>query len=112
MSSSVLTRVDAGSATLPVCSTEGGAGDGLAWYLFGLTCEPALVELGASKLVFGRGPESDVQLGGTAASRHHAELSKAGPVYLIRDLGSRNGTVVEGRWIKEAPLALHSVIRM
>lgn len=48
--------------------------------------------------VLGRGPECDVPLRDSSISRRHARLRRcAGPVLLLEDLGSRNGTCVNGR---------------
>ena len=80
--------------------------------LLGLSCEPALVELSQVRLVFGRDPECDIQLAGTEASRRHAEIARVGPLHVVRDLGSTNGTFVGGQRAGEAPLSAHSVLRM
>jgi transcriptional regulator of acetoin/glycerol metabolism len=112
VSTGVNRRVDVALATSPARRTEEGPDGGPALCLIGLTCEPALVELSRNRLVFGRGPVCDIQLGGSEASRQHAELTRVGPLYVIRDLGSRNGTFVEGRKVQEAPLSLHTVVRM
>jgi signal transduction histidine kinase len=53
----------------------------------------------------GRGTSSTVQLHDTEVSRDHAELIRRGEAYFIRDLGSSNGTYVNGRTIKEQALA-------
>ncbi len=54
----------------------------------------------------GKSPASDLALDKLAISRQHCEITGANGVYTIRDLGSRNGTYVEGRRINAAtPLA-------
>jgi sigma-B regulation protein RsbU (phosphoserine phosphatase) len=53
------------------------------------------VPIGAS-LVVGRATDSGLVLKDTAASRRHAEIRATGDGYLCRDLGSRNGTIVNG----------------
>ncbi|MFC2023297.1 FHA domain-containing protein [Chloroflexota bacterium] len=45
----------------------------------------------------GRGSGSDFVLQDTQASRQHAEISQQGDQYFIRDLGSTNGTFVNGQ---------------
>ena len=54
--------------------------------------------------VVGRSREADLTVAHPMISRRHAELFEAAGLLMIRDLGSLNGTVIEGRRIKEAPL--------
>jgi sigma-B regulation protein RsbU (phosphoserine phosphatase) len=49
-----------------------------------------------SSLVVGRAADSGVVLKDTSASRRHVEIRATGGGYLCRDLGSRNGTIVNG----------------
>lgn len=53
------------------------------------------VPIGAS-LVVGRAKDCGLVLPDTAASRRHAEIRSTGDGFLCRDLGSRNGTIVNG----------------
>jgi predicted component of type VI protein secretion system len=48
------------------------------------------------EMVIGRSMSSDVAINDRFLSRHHARLRRAGKVWLIEDLGSRNGTFVNG----------------
>ncbi|MCK9249176.1 MAG: FHA domain-containing protein [Solirubrobacteraceae bacterium] len=48
-------------------------------------------------LVLGRGTQSDVVLDDERASRRHAEVRPDGPRAVVHDLGSANGTLVDGR---------------
>ena len=57
--------------------------------------DQATVRLGAA-------PTNDVQIPDTTVSRHHAEIRPRGGRYLLRDLGSTNGTRLEGVPIVEA----------
>ncbi len=50
-------------------------------------------------VVIGRGSGSDIILQDSQASRKHAEISQQGDQYYIRDLGSTNGTYVNGQRI-------------
>ncbi len=54
------------------------------------------VELGTRIATIGRLPESDVVLADPNASRHHAELHPDGDTYLLVDLGSTNGSKING----------------
>lgn len=48
-------------------------------------------------LTIGRGADCDVALQEPQASRHHAELRRLGDQWLVVDLRSTNGTLIEGR---------------
>lgn len=50
-------------------------------------------------LIVGRGHHCGLVLDDETVSTDHAELTRRGSSYLIADLGSRNGTVVNGRVI-------------
>jgi len=58
-----------------------------------------------STVTLGRGTSNAVQLHDTEVSREHAEFSRRGDAYFIRDLESSNGTFVNRRQIKEHELA-------
>jgi sigma-B regulation protein RsbU (phosphoserine phosphatase) len=49
-----------------------------------------------TSLIIGRAADNGLVLRDTAASRRHVEIRAAGDGYLCRDLGSRNGTIVNG----------------
>jgi pSer/pThr/pTyr-binding forkhead associated (FHA) protein len=53
----------------------------------------------------GRHPDSDIFLDDITVSRRHAEVVRGGDGYLIRDVGSLNGTYLNRERIEEAPLA-------
>lgn len=63
--------------------------------------------LPGARLTIGRHPDNDVCLDGDSeVSRVHAALEPLGPSWLVRDLGSRNGTRVNGVLLAgERPLA-------
>jgi hypothetical protein len=60
---------------------------------------------GDERTVIGRSPDCDVFLDDVTVSRRHAEVVRDGDRFLIRDLGSLNGTFVNRRRIEETPLA-------
>ena len=62
------------------------------------------------RTVIGRGSEADVTLDDSGASRRHAEVQWDGSRARVRDLGSTNGTQVNGAPVKEALLEPDSVI--
>jgi pSer/pThr/pTyr-binding forkhead associated (FHA) protein len=54
--------------------------------------------------VLGRNPDADVRLDDSWASRAHCEISEISGTLLVRDLESRNGTLVNGQYVTEAHL--------
>jgi len=52
----------------------------------------------------GRGADCDIHLEEAAISRHHAEIIWQYVLYQVRDLGSANGTFVNGHQVLSAPL--------
>jgi hypothetical protein len=63
------------------------------------------VALTHTPLSIGRGAGNDLVLPSMAVSRHHAELTLDERGFVLTDLGSRNGIVVNGERIREAVLA-------
>jgi len=62
------------------------------------------------KLVIGRDESTDICLKVKAVSRRHAEISWEQGRWMIRDLGSTNGTLVDGEVITQAELEhLHEI---
>ncbi|MEP6696248.1 MAG: FhaA domain-containing protein [Pseudonocardiales bacterium] len=54
--------------------------------------------------VIGRGDEADIRLPDTGVSRRHAEVSYDGDTAVVRDLGSTNGTLINGQLVAEQVL--------
>ncbi len=68
------------------------------WILSAETGSLAGMSFGvAGTLVLGRALDCDVALVSQHVSRHHARLSLDGPQLMIEDLGSSNGTIVNGK---------------
>ncbi|HEV8246126.1 MAG TPA: FHA domain-containing protein, partial [Polyangiaceae bacterium] len=61
--------------------------------------------------VLGR-ESDDLLLPVSAVSRRHAELRREGDTWLVRDLGSRNGTLVNGRQVSETELESMDELRV
>ena len=53
----------------------------------------------------GRHPSSDIFLDDVTVSRRHAEFLREGTSFSVRDVGSLNGTYVNGQRIDSSPLA-------
>jgi hypothetical protein len=54
-------------------------------------------ELGKRRMVIGRSKDCDIKIEDPNVSRRHAEVRREGPAYWLIDLGSTNGTDVNGR---------------
>jgi pSer/pThr/pTyr-binding forkhead associated (FHA) protein len=91
-----------------------GAGGGLADFL--ARYEPVLVvvrgavageehALDREKLVLGRGPDVDLAFHDDEMSAHHAAIEFTGEAFRICDLGSTNGTFVNGKPVQARELA-------
>lgn len=52
----------------------------------------------------GRVPDNDIQLDDVTVSRQHAMLVRQGSAWLVRDLGSLNGTYVNNQRVDESPV--------
>lgn len=68
--------------------------------------------LGALPLTIGRSSDNTVHLLEEAVSRHHAELIPGPDGFLLRDLGSENGTFVNGKRKKEHVLADGDIVQI
>src|SRR5690606_26969744 len=63
------------------------------------------VEVAATKLIIGSASANDLVLTDSTVSRRHALVAVEGDRYVLRDLDSTNGTVVDGTPVREAFLA-------
>jgi Protein of unknown function (DUF3662)/Inner membrane component of T3SS, cytoplasmic domain len=68
--------------------------------------------LGESPVVLGRASDCEVVLADPRASRRHSQIQPVGHGFVISDLESMNGTVVNGTPIREHPLADGDAIRL
>lgn len=64
---------------------------------------PVRIALERTPFRIGRGSECDFVVHSTKVSKEHAEISRRRSTWLVRDLGSRNGTFVNGERIAEEP---------
>jgi len=62
--------------------------------------EPRVFELNDGITYVGRSAINDVQIMDKYVSREHLLLRKSGNKYFVRDLGSKNGTFVNGNQIR------------
>ncbi len=63
-----------------------------------------------ARTVIGRGSEASIAISDAGSSRRHAEILWDGERAMMRDLGSTNGTKVDGVKVSEAPLPSDTVI--
>lgn len=63
------------------------------------------VELGVGRITIGRHPHNDVVLAHPAASAHHAAVIWGSTGAALEDLGSSNGSFVNGKRVTQAVLA-------
>jgi hypothetical protein len=98
-----------GIASMPVAITESvsaadAARAGLAHTADALVIDGHRHTLTGAVTVIGRSSACDVPLDDASASRRHAELRRRGGKTVLVDLDSTNGTLVNGRRVREAPL--------
>ncbi|MFY7992812.1 MAG: FHA domain-containing protein [Bacteriovoracaceae bacterium] len=55
-----------------------------------------------NRIVVGRGEKADIRLNDTKSSREHAEITKVGDNYVVTDLGSQNGILVNDQKSKQS----------
>ena len=75
-----------------------------------LTFEGRTYPVVSRVVVIGRSRECDVRLADTNVSRRHAELRQDGATYWLVDLGSTNGTDLNGRHVEREKLSDGDVI--
>ena len=68
------------------------------------------ISIGVDPASIGRSPQEDVFIDNPAVSFHHARVFSHGGVYYVQDLGSLNGTFLNGNRITQAPLTYGDVI--
>ena len=55
-------------------------------------------------VLLGRGSDAGIQVLDGFASRRHCEISEKEGALFVRDLGSKNGSLVNGRYVSESSL--------
>jgi len=98
-------------------STARGPGSGPVAGLVLLYAEswaqlPAAFPFKQERLVIGREPGVELELPVPAVSRRHAEIGWANGAYHVRDLGSRNGVIVNGRRVQGTALETCDEVRI
>jgi pSer/pThr/pTyr-binding forkhead associated (FHA) protein len=70
----------------------------------------ALRHVFEERAVIGRDPDCDIRLASRSVSRRHALVEKTPNGWVVRDLGSANGTRVNGARVTEAPLVAGAAV--
>ena len=70
------------------------------------------VSVTGERVVIGRGDGCDLTLGDPDVSRRHLEIRNAGSGFEVADLGSSNGTQVDGQPLSDMPLRDGARIRL
>jgi len=68
------------------------------------------VELDKDKMILGRKPHNDIVIAHSAVSGEHAAFSYSQNDVFVEDLGSTNGTFLNGRKVSKALLEDHDVV--
>ena len=76
--------------------------------LVAATGSPSIVITGGRLFTVGRSASCDLAIQDPTVSRHHAELELAGAGVRVRDVGSTNGTYLDGTRIIDALATLGS----
>lgn len=71
-----------------------------------------VVPLLRDQLVIGRDPGCDLVLQGAGASRRHLQLTRGPAGWTLLDLGSANGTLVQGQRVQSHPLRHGDAIQL
>src|SRR5262245_21361211 len=70
------------------------------------------VQLDGSPVTIGRLPDNVLQFAADGLSRNHAVIESYGEGWRLRDLGSRNGTKVNGRRVSESKLRHGDIVHL
>lgn len=65
-----------------------------------------------TRMTIGKAADNDLVLGDDTVSRHHCELARTVDGIQVKDLGSTNGTKIDGTRVHEAIMAAGSVLKV
>lgn len=83
----------------------------LSFFLTGLS-HPVAFELEPGFNTVGRNPTNDLRIRDATVSSFHCEIVLDRDAVLVRDLGSSNGTFVDGQQVQEGALTPGSILRL
>jgi transcriptional regulator with PAS, ATPase and Fis domain len=64
------------------------------------------------ELIIGRDTDCQFRIMGAQVSRRHAEIGRAGPVWFVHDLNSKNGVYLNGARVEQAVVNAGDVLRV
>jgi hypothetical protein len=70
------------------------------------------ISLRGGRLTLGRSPENDIQINDATISSHHCEMNVSDISVSIKDLGSTNGSFIDGKRIDRAVLQSGQSVRL
>lgn len=97
-----MTRPEDAPPTLAFSFPRGQAPDAAHYLSVALGGARRFVPLSREPVVLGRDPGCDVQVADAGVSREHCDVRLVGAMVVVRDLGSKNGTFVDGVPITQA----------
>lgn len=83
--------------------------------MFAITTDrgPRMLAFRNTSLLIGRLPDNDVALNHTSVSRRHARISVTPQGVMVEDMGSQNGTTLNGVVLRQAtPIRPGDIIRI
>ena len=69
-------------------------------------------QVDGGRLIVGRGPECDIRLSQGSISRNHVAIELTDGSWFLEDLGSQNGTFIDGEPVKRVELAHQTKIQL
>lgn len=66
---------------------------------------------GGAEWTVGRGSQNEVQIKSSKISRQHFKIVRIGKAYRLQDLGSANGTYVNGASVSDSPISSYDTIK-
>ncbi len=76
------------------------------------TGEPEVLELNLGVNRFGRDPENHFTINHASVSAHHCDITLTARAVLLRDCNSTNGTFINDKRVKKAPLQPGQIVRL
>lgn len=107
-----ITLVEDDSITDGLVQVDSGSGQGNVTWVPVLDIAGIRHPLSVGRTVIGRGSDADITVDDTGTSRKHVEIIWDGKKAQVNDLGSTNGTTLDGQRVSKALLATDSVVQI